>query len=196
MLTRTAPPLIPPSLPEEPGPDAAAPGGEAPAEASPATCQVKLLSQPAHVQVWSAGHPIARTPSALSVPCGAELVFKRPRYQVASMRAPEQPGATAQELSVRMVRPSAHLEVTSAPEGAEVRIHGRTVGHTPASLTVSRYESVSVEVRAAHSRTWKKRLYVRKAEVAVRAELSGHPSGAARHGGGRSPRSSDPASPA
>jgi hypothetical protein len=123
---------------------------------------------------------IGRTPGdRLVLPCGAELVFKRPRYQPISARVPAHPGESIAEISVHLVRPAAQLAVTSDPEGAEVRLRGRTVGHTPTTVTVSRYETVSVEVRAAHFRSWRRRLYVRNAEVAVQADLDGR-SGQAR----------------
>jgi hypothetical protein len=171
------PPVSPALLLAAAPPPVVAPAPEpAPAEEPPAaagTCQVRLVSQPAPVEVWLGDRRLGRTPSDhLAVPCGAELIFRRPRYQPVAARAATQPGAQVQELSVHLVRPAARLQVTSAPEGAEVRLHGRIVGHTPATLTVSRYETIALEVRAAHFKSWKRRLYVRDAAGAVRAELA------------------------
>jgi hypothetical protein len=166
------PPSIPSVPPEEPAGDATVTAEEpAPAAAAPTTCEVRLTSRPAHAEIWSEGRLIGSTPSKqLVVPCGAELVLKRPRYQPASTRAPAQPGGD-EELAVNLVRPTASLLVTSTPEGAEVRLRGRTVGRTPATITISRYESMTLEVRAPNLRSWKKRLYVRSAEFAVQADL-------------------------
>jgi hypothetical protein len=174
VLVRPArvPPSIPSVPPEEPAGEATATAEEpAPAAAAPATCQVRLTSRPAGAEIWSEGRRIGSTPSKpLPVPCGAELVLKRPRYQPASTRAPAQPGGD-EALAVNLVRPTASLLVTSTPEGAEVRLRGRTVGRTPATVTISRYESMTLEVRAPNLRSWKKRLYVRSAEFAVQADL-------------------------
>jgi hypothetical protein len=185
-----APPLIPPA----PAEVAAEPSVEEPAPAAAPACLVRLSSRPSRADIWWDGRRIGRTPSEhLSVPCGAELVVKRARYQPASAHAPVEPGGLA-PVSVSLVRPSAHLQVTSVPDGAEVRLHGRTVGLTPATLNVSRYESITVEVRAPHQRSWRKHLYVRDAEVAVRADLA--PRSSRQHRGGRSPRARDPGPPA
>jgi hypothetical protein len=176
------PPLIPAAAPEpaaaEPAEEPGAPRGE------PSSCLMRLSSRPSHVEIWAEGRRIGRTPSdRLAVPCGAELVFKRPRYQSTAVRAPGQPGGPVEALSVNLLRPTAQLVVSSEPEGAEVRLHGRTVGQTPATITISRFESLSVEVRAPHFRSWKKHLYVRTAEMAVRADLVARAGGSRRRGG-------------
>jgi hypothetical protein len=183
---RGVPAMIPPAQVEEAAEDPAAPSEAAPAH--PATCQVKLLSQPSRVEVWSGDRRIGRTPiSRLSIPCGTALTLTRTRYQTASLQVPAQPGGTPTELSVRLLRPTARLDVTSAPSGAEVRIRGQIVGHTPATLTVSRYDSMVLEVRAPNLAPWKKRLYIRKPEMAVQADVTSRSS---RHRGS-SPESSD-----
>ena len=175
LLLAAAPPPVVPSEPEP------ARAEEPPAAAG--ACQVRLVSRPAPVEVWLGDRRLGRTPSDhLAVPCGAQLIFRRARYQPVSARAPAQPASEVQELSVHLVRPAARLEVTSAPEGAEVRLHGRIVGHTPATVTVSRYETIALEVRAAHFKSWKRRLYVRDSDGAVRADLA--------PGSGRSRRAS------
>jgi hypothetical protein len=142
-----------------------------PAASPSGPCQARVVSRPARTDVWHQGHRLGRTgDDGLLVPCGAELVLARRRYQRLTVHAPA--AGDAPPLDVQLVRPSAHLKVTSEPAGAEVRIRGRTVGRTPANLSLPRYEWVSLEVRGAGARGWKKRLYVRRANASVRADLT------------------------
>jgi PEGA domain-containing protein len=164
----TAQPVAPAAPVAAPPVAAAAPT----AEAATGTCRVKVVTRPTGAEVLLAGRSLGHTPTRpLEVPCGASLTLKRPRYQVAAATAPAQPSAGVQEIAAKLERPGATLEVTSQPPGAKVRIHGRTVGQTPALLSVPEFDLVRFEIQADGFAPFKKQLYLRSASARFHADL-------------------------
>jgi hypothetical protein len=105
------------------------------------------------------------------VPCGeATLVFERPRYAVEQRSVAARPGAPA-EVSVRLERPPATLQVSASAPDATVKVNGRAVGRAPRSVPVPRFEQVRIEVTAPGHAPWRQTMYVKDATVNVAAKL-------------------------
>jgi hypothetical protein len=131
-----------------------------------------VTTRPPGAEVLLAGRSLGRTPTrTLEVPCGAELALKRPRYRIATATAPAEPSGSVQAISAQLERPTAQLQVTSEPTGAKVLIHGRTVGQTPAVLSVREFDVVKFEIHAEGFAPVTKKLYLRTASARVHADL-------------------------
>jgi hypothetical protein len=167
VVDRGPAPVVPAPVAEAPTPPAAA------AVAIPTSaCRVKVVSQPTGAEVLLAGRSLGHTPTmALDVPCGASLVLKRPRYQTAVTPTPTEASADVREIAAQLQRPAALLEVTSEPSGADVVMHGRTVGQTPAILSVFEYDSFQFEIQAEGFAPLKKQIYLRTTSGSFHGEL-------------------------
>jgi hypothetical protein len=84
---------------------------------------------------WATAGSAARPATASRSPAAPSWCSSGPAISRSRPACPRTPGEAVAEISVHLVRPAAQLAVTSDPEGAEVRLHGRTVGHTPATVT-------------------------------------------------------------
>jgi hypothetical protein len=171
---------MPSAEPHTPSAEAHAPGvephtpGAAPAVTAAATaaCRVKVVSEPSGADVLLAGRSLGHTPtSPLEVPCGASLTVRRPRYQMVATLVPTEPSEQVREIAAHLERPTAMLEVTSAPSGANVVMHGRTVGQTPALLSVFEYDSFQFEIQAKGFAPLKKQIYLRTTSASFHADL-------------------------
>ena len=163
-----APEPAPAPAPETPPTEAVAVPEPAPAS-PPGPCHLTLVTRPAQAQVWQESRRLGRTTrQGLTVPCGVTLRLERRHYQALTFETPAEAGGA---LEVELVRPTATVRITSQPPGAEVRSRGRVLGRTPAVLSLPRYESTPLELRARGFEPWRKRFYIARSRATVAAEL-------------------------
>jgi hypothetical protein len=156
-----------PAKPPAPAPIApAAPGG--------GTCSARIDSVPSGASVRLKNRIVGATPlAALAVPCGdttVTLVHKRYMAAEVSISAS---ASTPAEVTARLERPPATLELTTTPAGATVRLNGRLAGKTPLSAPVARFETLRIDVEAPGQRPLRKSVYVKTASVKLALSLSG-----------------------
>jgi len=132
-------------------------------------CTVDVDSRPAAAIVESDGRALGATPlRGLSIPCGATLTFKRPRY--ATTTETVAPGfAGRATVFARLSRPPALLRVASSVPGALLTVDGTPVGRTPTTIDVLRYESVRLRAEVAGHPPWTRQLYVKNAQTNLTA---------------------------
>jgi|GEM_PF-5438593 len=140
-------------------------------EAGGGDCSVEVRSRPAGAPIYVGGKSTAqRTPATVSVPCGAvEVSLRHPRYKLASREVTAGPGGAAVEVSLS--RPVHKLTVLSKPAGATVKVNGRKVGTTPATVSVPGFEKARVEVAKFGFKATKKRVYVRRKKQRVNLRM-------------------------
>ena len=166
-----------PDTPEKPkrdngdgdGDEKPKPADKAPATGTPPTvekavgdadalCETIVTSQPAGASVSLGGDSLGETPLERELPCGdIELSFSKER------RAPLRKAVTLtpsqlNQVEVRLQRPKVELTVTSKPDGATVKLDGKSVGKTPLTTTVDAFRSVQLEVKKSGHRRYKKKL--------------------------------------
>jgi hypothetical protein len=146
-------------------------------------CLVRVVSEPTEAQVLWGSKLIGVTPlEGARVPCGAASVtLRRERWQPVTRDVT----ATANETTVvsqKLHRPAATLIVGSSPPHAEITVNGLGQGFTPKRISVSRFESVSIQVALAGYAPWKKTVYVRQPETHIGMQL-GHADAGKRSGG-------------
>jgi outer membrane biosynthesis protein TonB len=158
----------PPAPKPEPKPEAvgAAPTGD------PTACRASVNTKPPGVEIWLGDRNLGTTPAAsLGIPCGGlTLALRHPRYAEAQIDVTATAGQIA-EVSRKLDRPSAKLQVTSDPPGADVITRGKVRGRTPFELSVLQYEGVQIEVRLDGHAPWQKQLRPSTPELTVHAEL-------------------------
>ena len=172
--TRAAAAAAAPKLAVASPPPSSAPSPAAPTApntlAGDDPCTASVDSTPS-AEVTISGKRLGTTPLRRAVvPCGqAALVIRHPRYRQVSQTlrlSPDQPA----EVQVRLERPSAQLQLSSSPPGANFRVNGQSVG-SARSFNVSRFETVRVEATLPRQKPWKKSFYVRSAVTKVHARL-------------------------
>jgi nicotinate-nucleotide--dimethylbenzimidazole phosphoribosyltransferase len=144
-------------------------------------CSARVATEPPDARIFWGDKLIGTSPMAEArVPCGAATVtLRRDRYQPVTREVSAVAGNVA-EISQRLHRPSATLSIGSSPPHAEITVNGISQGMTPRRVTVSRFETVTVQVKLAGYAPWKKRLYVRAAETRLGTQLA--PAGGKRGG--------------
>jgi hypothetical protein len=145
-------------------------------------CGAEIRSRPDHAQVFIGRTHLGDTPLRVVLPCGEHaLELRRPRYADLAKTIDLERGKL-DTLDLQMARPEHRLRITSTPGGAEVKVNGRPAGTTPATVTVSGFETARIEVSLAGYKSWSTRLYVRHSTASVSAKLSAGKAAAAKPG--------------
>lgn len=144
--------------------------GDAPSDA--AGCRVRIDVKPADVLVKWDGRVLGRTPlREASVACGpARLVLVRDRWETVDRQVVASPEAPL-DLSIRMNRPTAALQVLTTPPGATIEVNGVAVGKSPRQVTLRRYETVKVGLRLPGHRLWRKNMLIRSGSDKLSVQL-------------------------
>lgn len=145
----------------------------APVGGAPGRCYARVDSTPVGATVRLGRKKLGKTPLAqVGIPCGSvALTIERSRYAPVTETLAATSGQVA-AIAPRLERPRAKLTVTSAPDGATIRLNGIAAGKTPKVLTVARFETARLTVGDGK---WRQTVYVRKPEVKVHAALGGAP---------------------
>jgi hypothetical protein len=144
---------------------------EAPAGATPTSgkCSARITSLPSGAVVTLGGHRLGETPfQSGHLPCETiEVALNRPRY--APTTASVTPGRSkATPALVKLMRPQAHLVLTSTPPNATFKVNRATVA---GEASVSRFEKARIEATLAGYKPWKKTVYVTAASMTVNVAL-------------------------
>jgi hypothetical protein len=135
-------------------------------------CGVEIKSRPDGADVFIGETRLGQTPLRVVLPCGAQTVaLRRPRYADLA-KSIELGAGKLEKLEEQMSRPEHRLRVTSIPSGAEVKVNGRAAGTTPATVTVSGFETARVSVSLAGYKSWSGKVYSRESTTTVSAKLS------------------------
>jgi hypothetical protein len=97
--------------------------------------------------------------------------LRRSRYADLAKTIELEPGKL-EKLEAQMSRPEHRLRITSVPSGAAVKVNGRPAGTTPATVTVSGFETARLSVSLAGYRSWSGKVYARESTTTVNAKLS------------------------
>ena len=68
------------------------------------------------------------------------------------------------------VNPSADVDFTSSPTGAEIQIDGKFVGNTPSTISVPTGDHV-ISIKKAGYKLWERKITISTGKVAIAAEL-------------------------
>ena len=135
-------------------------------------CGVEIKSKPDDAQVFIGETRLGQTPLRVVLPCGAQaLELRRPRYADLEKKI-ELDAGKLEKVEAQMTRPEHRLRITSVPGGAAVSVNGRSAGTTPASVTVSGFETARVSVSLSGYKTWSGKVYSREPTTSVSAKLS------------------------
>jgi hypothetical protein len=144
---------------------------EAPASAAPPSgkCAARVTSLPSGAVVTLGGHRLGETPfESDRLPCETiEVALNRPRY--APTTTSVTPGRSkATPAFVKLIRPQAHLLLTSTPPNATFKVNRTTVA---GEASVSRFEKARVEATLPGYKPWKKTVYVTASSMTVNAAM-------------------------
>jgi hypothetical protein len=135
-------------------------------------CGAEIQSRPDKTDVFIGDTRIGATPLKVVLPCGSHaLELRRSRYAPARKSIDLDKGKLDQ-IQMNMTRPEHRLRITSVPNGAAVKVNGRSAGTTPASVAVNGFEQASVTVSLDGYKSWSTRIYVREPTTSVSAKLA------------------------
>lgn len=133
---------------------------------------MRIDVKPADVLVKWDGRVLGRTPlREASVACGpASLILVRERWETVERQVVARPEAPL-DLSIRMNRPPAMLQVFTTPPGATIEVNGVVVGKSPRQVNLHRYETVKVGLRLPGHRPWRKSMFIRSGSDKLSVQL-------------------------
>lgn len=180
------PPSVPTSVPSASVPPAtAAPEKSAPpppsavpaasvtsAAALPHECRAIVRSYPQGAAVKWNDESLGLTPLALAaVPCGAARVtFQLRGFEVGERSANAIPGKNT-GVFLRLAPVRIQVDVSSTPPGAQIVLNGRTLGRTPATVTMLGPNDGALLLRLAGYKSWRRDLPPDPPRLTVHADL-------------------------
>ncbi len=135
-------------------------------------CKANIRSYPQGAAILWNGDSLGTTPLAdTPVPCGpAKVTFDLAGYEHGERSAGAVVGKAA-GVFLRLVPTLVPVDVTSTPPGAQVLVDGRTVGRTPASITMFAMREATVAVALPRHKPWSQKFTPQPPKGAVHADL-------------------------
>ncbi len=135
-------------------------------------CKANIRSYPQGANILWNGESLGTTPLAdMPVPCGpAKVTFDLTGYEHGERSAGAVVGKTA-GVFLRLVPTLVPVDVTSTPPGAQVLVDGRTVGRTPASITMFAMREATVAVALPRHKPWSQKFTPQPPKGQVHADL-------------------------
>lgn len=162
---------VPPAT-SSPAPSAAPTASAASTSTLPRECRAHVRSYPLGASVSWNGEPIGPTPlSDAPVPCGpARVTFELTGYETGERSAVALAGKPAGAF-LRLTPVRIPLDVTSTPPGAYISLEGRSMGRTPATLTLMGPRESTLVLRLTGYQTWTHKITPEPPRVTVHADL-------------------------
>ncbi len=109
-------------------------------------CKLSVSSVPSGAEVVIGKTVVGTTPTALTLPCGAEtkLVLRKARY-VAATRAVT-PNVGTKPIKVALAKVTFAVKVSSTPPGASITVGGKPMGFTPTTVKLPAFESSTLKI--------------------------------------------------
>jgi hypothetical protein len=132
-------------------------------------CSLALHTNPTDAEVTANGKVIGRTPlKAAPIPCGdVALSINHPRYVQFSKNVHVDSGTTL-TLNENLTRPTAILDITTVPPGANVTVQGAGTHAAPASVPIDAFTSIRVDAQLAGYKPWTQYVYSKGGHLPVR----------------------------
>ncbi|MEZ4294974.1 MAG: PEGA domain-containing protein [Polyangiaceae bacterium] len=143
-----------------------------PTSTLPRECRANVRSYPDGATVLWNGEKIGATPLYESpVPCGpAKVTFEMRGFESGERSAGPVIGKPA-GVFMRLLPLRVPVDVTSTPAGAQILVDGRSMGRTPATITMIGGRESTLVVRLPGYSLWKKKLNPEPPKVDIHADL-------------------------
>lgn len=136
-------------------------------------CKANVRSYPPGATVQWNGESIGLSPLGdVPVPCGpAKVTFDLTGYEHGERSAGAVVGKNA-GVFLRLVPILVAVAVTSKPPGAQILVDGRTVGRTPASITMTGMREATLVVTLPHYKAFTQKVTPEPPKMSIHADLT------------------------